>query len=59
MKRPQNIGVVEDIWMNTQEGFDDADLSAPSGSGAPVGWDEIEEATTILNPDADSMDWRG
>ncbi len=48
--------VVEDIWMNTraeEEMFDQIDHEGPEG------WDEVEEANMLLNPDLVSMESRG
>ncbi len=50
------MGFVEDIWMNTRAGDDDFDRTAPDGNDAYQDWDEIEEATAILNPDVAGMD---
>ena len=54
--RRNSSGVVEDIWMNTRTGDDDFDRTDPDGNDAPQDWDEIEEATAILNPDMAGMD---
>ena len=50
------MGFVEDIWMNTRAGDDDFDRTAPDANDAYQDWDEIEEATAILNPDVAGMD---
>lgn len=56
-KGRKSRGVFEDIWMNTQTGVDELD---PANSGDPEeNWEEIEEENIILNPDIDSLDWRG
>jgi hypothetical protein len=48
--------------MNTMAGTDVADKTEPAVPTDPYGtptWNEVEEANIILNPDVDSLDWRG
>ncbi len=50
-------GVVEDIWINTRAGSDeDDDRTGPNDTEDPSGWDEVEEANVLLNPDVAGMD---
>ncbi|MDR1671078.1 MAG: hypothetical protein LBR57_00990 [Alistipes sp.] len=42
--------VVDDTWINTLVDDDDPDTSR---------WSEIEQSNATLNPDDDSLDWRG
>jgi hypothetical protein len=57
--RKNQGGVVEDIRMNTLLGTDDFGPIAPTGPDAPASWEEVEETTILLNPDSESMDYRG
>ncbi len=59
MKNIMNsVAVFEDIWMNTQEDFDD-DRIEVRGFGASRNRNEVEESNILLNPDLSSMEWRG
>ncbi|MDR2894552.1 MAG: hypothetical protein LBU97_03730 [Alistipes sp.] len=57
MRKSANSDVVEDIWMNTHAGMEDFD--AAHGPDDAEGWDEVEEANALLNPDFESMESRG
>jgi hypothetical protein len=55
--RSSHNDVFEDIWMNTQvDVLDRPDTAYPDSQ---EDWEQIEEDNILLNPDAESMDWRG
>jgi hypothetical protein len=57
MKNPtKGSGVVDDIWLNTFAELDDDDPRDPHAEVYSPGWDEIEEANTLLNPDYEGID---
>jgi len=38
---------------------DDTDVAVATRPDPTPEWDEVEEANALINPDPDSMEWRG
>jgi hypothetical protein len=55
--------VFEDIWMNTRTDAGDdvatAERNIETDAHDLPDWDDVEDTNAILNPDPESMNWRG
>lgn len=50
---------VRGIGVNTQVAADDMGRIKPTGKNRPVTFEEVVEATILVNPDVESMEDRG